>query len=109
MGRGDCPTAPSSGGERHRQEPDAVLSLMSVGYSLVDNEYRPDPLNQAQTLGMSTNITDFTWKSEASESSTSARFSVEASEARNSYDFVLTLKDWDELENVDQIGIDRQV
>ena len=89
---------------------ECVLSLIERGYSLVSDDItRIRSIEGRELVGMSADITRFHMEVRGiGVINISSIFGVGSVRSEKRLDFVLTLKDWDELENVDRIGLDRE-
>ena len=103
-------SAPSSAGASGIGKSECVLSLIERGYSLVSDDItRIRSIEGRELLGMSADITRFHMEVRGiGVINISSIFGVGSVRSEKRLDFVLTLKDWDELENVDRIGLDRE-
>jgi HPr kinase/phosphorylase len=89
---------------------ECVLSLIERGYSLVSDDItKIRSIEGRELVGMSADITRFHMEVRGiGVINISSIFGVGSVRSEKRLDFVLTLKDWDELENVDRIGLDRE-
>jgi HPr kinase/phosphorylase len=89
---------------------ECVLSLLERGYSLVSDDITRFRASKAAiSSACPRKFHASTWKSAASESSTSPPPSASGSiRPEKRLDFVVTLKEWHECEEIDRIGLDSQ-
>jgi HPr kinase/phosphorylase len=89
---------------------ECVLSLIERGYSLVSDDItKIRSIEGRELVGMSADITRFHMEVRGiGVINISSIFGVGSVRSEKRLDFVLTLKDWEELENVDRIGLDRE-
>jgi len=89
---------------------ECVLSLIERGYSLVSDDItKIRSIEGRELVGMAADITRFHMEVRGiGVINISSIFGVGSVRTEKRLDFVVTLKDWDELENVDRIGLDRE-
>lgn len=88
---------------------ECVLGLIERGYSLVSDDITKIKVIEGRELvGMSSDLTRFHMEVRGiGIINVASVFGVGSVRPEKRLDFVLTLKDWQELEDVDRIGIDR--
>lgn len=89
---------------------ECVLSLIERGYSLVSDDItKLRSIEGRELVGMSADLTRFHMEVRGiGVINLSSIFGVGSVRSEKRLDFVVTLKDWEELENVDRIGLDRE-
>lgn len=89
---------------------ECVLGLIERGYSLVsDDVTRFRSIEGRELLGMSDNLSRYHMEVRGiGIINIASMFGAGAVRAEKRLDFVVTLKDWHELDNVDRIGLDRE-
>ncbi len=89
---------------------ECVLGLIERGYSLVsDDVTRFRSIEGRELLGMSDNLSRYHMEVRGiGIINIASMFGAGAVRAQKRLDFVVTLKDWHEVENVDRIGLDRE-
>jgi HPr kinase/phosphorylase len=89
---------------------ECVLSLIERGYSLVSDDITKfRSIEGRELVGTSADITRFHMEVRGiGVINLSSIFGVGSVRTEKRLDFVITLKDWDELENVDRIGLDQE-
>ena len=87
-----------------------MLSLIERGYSLVSDDItRIRSIEGRELIGMAADLTRFHMEVRGiGEINIMSNFGVGSVRTEKRLDFVITLKEWDELENVDRIGLDRE-
>lgn len=90
---------------------ECVLSLIERGYSLVSDDItKLRSVEGRELVGMAADLTRFHMEVRGiGVINISSIFGVGSVRTEKRLDFVVTLKDWEELENVDRIGLDRDV
>jgi len=88
---------------------ECVLGLIERGYSLVSDDITKIKLLEGRELvGMSSDLTRFHMEVRGiGIINVASVFGVGSVRPEKRLDFVVTLKDWHEMENVDRLGIDR--
>jgi len=88
---------------------ECVLGLIERGYSIVsDDVTRLRSIEGRELLGMSDNLSRYHMEVRGiGIINIASMFGVGAVRSEKTLDFVVTLKDWHELEDVDRIGLDR--
>ena len=88
---------------------ECVLGLIERGYSLVSDDItRVRSIEGRELLGMSDNISRYHMEVRGiGIINIASMFGAGAVRAEKRLDFVVTLKDWHEMESVDRIGLDR--
>lgn len=89
---------------------ECVLSLIERGYSLVSDDItRIRSIEGRELVGTSADLTRFHMEVRGiGVINIASIFGVGSVRTEKRLDFVITLKDWEDLENVDRIGLDRQ-
>jgi HPr kinase/phosphorylase len=89
---------------------ECVLGLIERGYSLVsDDVTRFRSIEGRELLGMSDNLSRYHMEVRGiGIINIASMFGAGAVRAEKRLDFVVTLKDWHEVEDVDRIGLDRE-
>lgn len=89
---------------------ECVLSLIERGYSLISDDItKVRSVEGRELVGMSADLTRFHMEVRGiGVINIASIFGVGSVRTEKRLDFVVTLKDWDELENVDRIGLDRE-
>lgn len=89
---------------------ECVLSLIERGYSLVSDDItRIRSIEGRELIGMAADLTRFHMEVRGiGVINIMSIFGVGSVRTEKRLDFVITLKEWDELENVDRIGLDRE-
>lgn len=89
---------------------ECVLSLIERGYSLVSDDItKIRSIEGRELVGMSADLTRFHMEVRGiGVINVSSIFGVGSVRSEKKLDFVVTLTDWEELENVDRIGLDRE-
>jgi HPr kinase/phosphorylase len=89
---------------------ECVLGLIERGYSLVSDDItRFRSIEGRELLGMSDNLSRYHMEVRGiGIINIASMFGAGAVRAEKRLDFVVTLKDWHELEDVDRIGLDRE-
>jgi HPr kinase/phosphorylase len=89
---------------------ECVLSLIERGYSLVSDDItRIRSIEGRELVGMAADLTRFHMEVRGiGVINISSIFGVGSVRTEKRLDFVITLKEWEELENVDRIGLDRE-
>ncbi len=89
---------------------ECVLSLIERGYSLVSDDItKVRSVEGRELIGMAADLTRFHMEVRGiGVINLSSIFGVGSVRSEKRLDFVVTLKDWAELENVDRIGLDRE-
>ncbi len=90
---------------------ECVLSLIERGYSLVSDDItKIRSIEGRELVGMAADLTRFHMEVRGiGVINLSSIFGVGSVRAEKRLDFVVTLKEWDELEDVDRIGLDQQL
>lgn len=89
---------------------ECVLSLIERGYSLVSDDItRIRSIEGRELVGMAADLTRFHMEVRGiGVINIMSIFGVGSVRTEKRLDFVITLKEWEELENVDRIGLDRE-
>ncbi|TSA32648.1 MAG: HPr(Ser) kinase/phosphatase [Verrucomicrobiaceae bacterium] len=89
---------------------ECVLGLIERGYSIVSDDLtRFRSIEGRELLGMSDNLSRYHMEVRGiGIINIASMFGAGAVRAEKRLDFVVTLKDWHELEDVDRIGLDRE-
>ncbi|GAB4170770.1 MAG: HPr(Ser) kinase/phosphatase [Terrimicrobiaceae bacterium] len=89
---------------------ECVLSLIERGYSLISDDItKVRSVEGRELVGTSANLTRFHMEVRGiGIINVASIFGVGSVRHEKRLDFVVTLKDWDELENVDRVGLDGQ-